>query len=141
MLELAPLTADNFAFYEEKILASEEIFPANIRESSEDYLDALSQERSVGLVAHVADRYVGNVVGFQPVGEQYSILRLDEVQTSAADLIYLFNIVAMPEFQGRGIGKKLLAAFLSRSREEGFRRVGGHFRGNGSLKNFKTMGG
>jgi ribosomal protein S18 acetylase RimI-like enzyme len=141
VLEIAPLTPGNFPEFVEDILASEEIFPANLRESAEDYLEALKQERALGLVAHKASRYVGNVVGFQPTGEQCAILRLDEVQTGEADLIYLFNIVAMPEFQGQGLGRRLLQAFLCQAREAGFKKVGGHFRGNGSLKNFKTLGG
>jgi ribosomal protein S18 acetylase RimI-like enzyme len=141
VLEIAPLTAGNFAAYENNIIASEEVFPTNIRETAEDYLDALRQERALGLVGHLASQYVGNVVGFQPVGPQVSILRLDEVRTSADDLIYLFNIVAMPEFQGQGLGRKLLEAFLGQSREAGFKKVGGHFRGNGSLKNFRSLGG
>jgi ribosomal protein S18 acetylase RimI-like enzyme len=144
VLEFAPLTAGNFPEYAADILASEEIFPVDIRETAEDYLEALSQERAVGLVAHIARRYVGNVVGFHPAGRQIALLRLDEVPAPGApavDLVYLFNIVAMPEFQGQGMGRKLLQAFLGRAREKGFKKVGGHFRGNGSLKNFKDLGG
>lgn len=144
MLEVSRLTAGNFPDYATEILASEEVFPVNIRESAEDYLEALRQERAVGLVAHIAMRYVGNAVGFHPIGRQVAILRLNEMKgksTPTTDLIYLFNIVAMPEFQGQGLGRELLQAFLGRAKEVGYTKVGGHFRGNGSLKNFKALGG
>lgn len=142
MLEFHPLTAANFPRFEEEILRSEAIFPENIRESGEDYLAALKRQRAVGLVARHGQAYVGNVVGFAPCREQRQVLRLNEHSAPEdAGLIYLFNIVTMPEFQGRGCGKHLLGEFCQRARQRGFHKVGGHFRGNGSLKNFTGLGG
>lgn len=141
MLDFIPLTADTFYEFEQDILASEAIFPENIRESSEGYLEALQKENSLGLVARFQNRYVGNVVGFQPCTEACKELRLHEVHNDVDDLVYLFNIVTLPEFQNQGFGKKLLRAFLDTVKDAGFRKVGGHFRGNGSLKNFKVLGG
>ena len=84
---------------------------------------------------------MGNVVGFRPCKDACETLKLHEVHESVEDLIYLFNIVTLPEFQNQGFGKKLLRAFLDAVKAAGFRKVGGHFRGNGSLKNFKLLGG
>ena len=141
MLDFLPLTAQNFPEHEKDIMASEEIFPANIRETSEDYLEALQQERALGLLGRYGQNYLGNVVGFAPGGRLRTELRLDEVSPADGQLIYLFNIVTMPEFKGTGYGRRLLEAFLDEARQAGFCRVGGHFRGNGSLKNFKSLGG
>jgi ribosomal protein S18 acetylase RimI-like enzyme len=141
MLDFVPLTAGNFSEFEHHIMASEEVFPENIRESAESYLEALQQEGSLGLVARLDSFYVGNVVGFSPDAEQCELLRLDRSHIAAADLLYLFNIVTLPAYQGRGFGRELLRRFLAQARAAGFRKVGGHFRGNGSLKNFKTLGG
>jgi len=141
MLDFHPLTADNFLRFEADILRSEILFPEEIRESSEDYLRALRQEPSVGLVARFAADYVGNVVGFAPDDAQCRELRLGEVGVDRGGLVYLFNIVTLPDFQGQGVGRRLLGEFLAVAAARGFRRVGGHFRGNGSLANFKRLGG
>lgn len=142
MLDFHPLTAANFPRFEEDILRSEAIFPENIRESGEDYLAALKRRRAMGLIARHGQAYVGNVVGFSPCRKQREELRLNEHPApNPVGLIYLFNIVTMPDFQGRGCGRHLLEEFCRQARRRDFRKVGGHFRGNGSLKNFTALGG
>jgi GNAT superfamily N-acetyltransferase len=141
MLEFSPLDRHNYLRYEQEIMASEKIFPENIRETSENYQEALCQAGVVAFVASVQGSYAGNVLGFQPLGEQRSLLRLAEIDICVDKLIYLFNIVALPEFKGAGVGMGLLNRFLEDSRKNGFLRAGGHFRGNGSLHNFTQRGG
>jgi ribosomal protein S18 acetylase RimI-like enzyme len=141
VLDFVPLTARNFSLFEQDILTSEEVFPEDIRETAEGYLDALRQERTLGIIARYHRLYVGNAVGFTPDVRQCEILRLDQVRTAATDLLYLFNIVTLPAYQGRGFGKELLRIFLDMANAGGFKKVGGHFRGNGSLKNFRCLGG
>jgi len=141
MLEYTRLTSSNYARHEADSMASEEIFPEDIRENSETYLEAVSRPGSLGFVAHRQGEYAGNVVGFPPCQDQQRLLRLDELETDCEGLIYLFNIVAMPQFQGQGVGKQMLRHFLTSASSVGFKRVGGHFRGNGSLKNFICLGG
>jgi len=141
MLEFHPLTADNFQRFESLVMASEEIFPENIRETPESYLDALNQEGGVAFLAYCDREYAGNVVGFPPGKEQQQTLRLDETGTETDGLIYLFNIVTMPHLQGRGVGKEMLRHFLTRCCTAGFSKLGGHFRNNGSLSNIVKFGG
>lgn len=141
MLEFHPLTFESYPHYEELVMASEEIFPENIRESSEDYCTALQQEGALAFIVCCKGEYAGNVVGFPPGAEQREKLRFHEMDVCLNGLIYLFNIVAMPTFQGQGVGKQMLFHFLKQSRAAGFSRVGGHFRGNGSLNNFIKYGG
>jgi GNAT superfamily N-acetyltransferase len=140
MLDFIPLTDRNFPEFERDILASEELFPENLRESAVSYLEALSLPGALGLIARLDRVYIGNVVGFPPDGQQSRLLRLDEVP-AAGDLLYLFNIVTLPAYQGKGFGKEILRVFLEQAGAAGFRSVGGHFRGNGSLKNFRRLGG
>lgn len=141
MLEFQPLTAGNFPAHAADILRSEEIFPEALRETGEDYLVALKQRAALGLVAHHRGRYVGNVVGFNPDRRQRRVLRLDHLPPKGDDFLYLFNIVTMPEYQGQGCGRHLLQEFCNQARQAGFSRINGHFRGNGSLKNFTALGG
>lgn len=141
MLEFQPLSAANFPEYREDILRSEAIFPEIIRETDEDYLAALRQRAALGLIARRDDGYVGNVVGFSPDHQRQLELRLGHLAPDTSDLIYLFNIVTLPQYQGRGYGKQLLSEFCARARQAGFAKVSGHFRGNGSLKNFTALGG
>lgn len=141
MLEFHPLTAANFQHYQPLVMASEEIFPENIRETPDAYLDALKQEGLQAYLVFCSGDYAGNVVGFLPGQKLQKELRFDEMKVSLDGLIYLFNIVALPAFQGQGIGKKMLRFFMEQSHAAGFRRLGGHFRGNGSLNNFTKFGG
>lgn len=140
MLVYKSLCLENFHQYERDILASEEVFPPEIRETAETYRAALAQKEVQAYLAFLSGRYAGNVIGFSPCPVQQQELRLHEVQTCPEGLIYLFNIVALPEMQGCGLGQKMLAHFLEASRAAGFQRVGGHFRDNRSLKNFLRIG-
>ena len=140
-LEFIEFNLENFHLHEADIMSSEEIFPEEIRETPENYLNALNQEGAIGLIARSDSDYVGNILGFTPSGQFHSALRMDEIPTGTKDLIYLYNIVTMPQFQSKGHGKKLLDFFIKKSARSGFGKVGGHFRNNGSLKNFKNMGG
>jgi len=141
MLEFTALNRQNYRLFEEEIMLSEEIFPENIRETSESYRDVLCQPGVVAFIAAVQGVYAGNVVGFHPTADMRQILRLNELAIDHDELIYLFNIVALPEFQGCGVGMGLLNQLLENSKKGGFSRVGGHFRGNGSLNNFIRRGG
>ena len=141
MLDYKDLTKENYRHLEPLVMASEEVFPENIRETSEAYFEALCQEGVQAFIAHCNGDYAGNVVGFPPCPIMQKELRLHEMEIDMDGLIYLFNIVAMPQFQGQGVGKQLLMRFLELSHAAGFSRVGGHFRGNGSLSNFARYGG
>lgn len=141
MLEFDPLFSGNFSRHEADILRSEALFPEAIRETSEGYLNILRGEGSIGLVARWGTEYVGNAVGFAPVAQDRRELLLVEAGADENGLVYLFNIVTLPDFQGRGVGRLLLGEFMARAAAQGFRKIGGHFRGNGSLANFKRMGG
>jgi len=140
-LEYIEFTFENFHLHEGDIMSSEEIFPEEIRETSENYRKALKQEGAIGLIARIDSAYVGNALGFSPSGEFHEALRMDEIATDTKELIYLYNIVTMPEFQSKGYGRELLDFFIKKTARSGFSKVGGHFRNNGSLKNFKNMGG
>lgn len=141
MLKFTPLTRQNYCFFEECILLSEQLFPENIRETSESYRDALCQPGAVACIASVDGVYAGNVIGFNPTTDMQQLLRLHELDTELDELIYLFNIVSLPKFKGSGVGMGLLNQLLINSKRGGFSRVGGHFRGNGSLQNFTQCGG
>ncbi len=141
MPEFSLLSLANFSRFEADILRSEEIFPEEIRETGDDYRQVLAAAGSFGLIAHLEGAYAGNAVGYVPGVEARRELRLAEAGGVDRDLVYLFNIVTMPQFQGCGLGRRLLAAFFDVAAARGFRAVGGHFRGNGSLANFKRLGG
>lgn len=141
MLEFIPLTLDNFASYEADILRSEKIFPEAIQETSSGYLSVLQSEGAIGLIGWMGQEYVGNAVGFVPGREEWRDLFLAEAGADENGLVYLFNIVVMPGFKGQGVGRLLLGEFMSLALSHGYRKIGGHFRGNGSLANFKKMGG
>lgn len=140
MVEFLPLTATNFHCYQASIMATEELFPEEIREQPEDYLAALGQQGAQAFVALCGGKYAGNVVGFPPCEVQRQVLRFDEVDTCLNGLIYLFNIASLPDFQGQGLGRMMLGHFAESAYRAGFCKIGGHFRPNGSLENITRLG-
>lgn len=141
LLDFSYLTYENLGTHLDDIMASEQLFPEDIRETPEGYADALGHDKAIGLIASLRGVYVGNILGVSPSDEMSEILRLHEVETVRAGLIYIYNVATMPEFHSKGFGRELLAVFLNKAHEAGFERVGGHFRNNASLKNFVNFGG
>jgi len=140
-INYSPLTYENFPLHEGEVMKSEEVFPEEIRETRENYLTVLAHNNSLGFIATVGSDYMGNIVGFTPSGEMREALRLDEIDSDHGHMIYLYNIVTAPEFQAMGYGKMMLAFFMEKAAHAGYKKIGGHFRNNGSLKNFKRLGG
>lgn len=141
MFEFSLLTRQNFPRYLSDLISSENLFPENIRETPESLYDAVACPGSLAYVVHCRGDYAGNIIGFPPSATHLQLLRLDDLEGSRDQLLYLFNIVTMPQFQGQGLGRRMLSHFIAAGTQEGFQRVGGHFRGNASIKNFLALGG
>lgn len=141
MLRFERFSLINLEGYLPSILRSEEVFPADLRETAESCREALGRDRGFGLALYDSDDYAGNAIGFGIAGPAYRDLGLDAFRPMDTSVVYLFNIVTLPEFRGRGHGKRLLAEFCDRAAMEGFTTLAGHFRDNGSLKNFLEIGG
>lgn len=141
MLRFERFTQVNLEDYLPSILRSEAVFPPDLRETADTCREALGRDRAFGLALYDSGDYAGNAIGFGIAGPAYRDLGLDAFRPMDTSVVYLFNIVTMPEFRGRGLGKRLLSEFCDQAAMEGFTTLAGHFRDNGSLKNFLEIGG
>ena len=139
MIESDDLKAENWGKYGELILSSELIYPQQIRTPMEEFIEILSSEDTVAKVLLVDSRYAGNAIGFCLTGEEKRDFGLDGV-TAGSNVIYLFNFVVNPEFQGNGYGRRLLKEFIMAARNKGYDTLAGHFRNNGSLHIIEKLG-
>ncbi|HII71437.1 TPA: GNAT family N-acetyltransferase [Candidatus Woesearchaeota archaeon] len=140
MLTFKHITLDNLQEFAGFIVSSEMNYPSDIRTTIDDFSYILEDE-NIFLVALLDGRYVGNVVGYPLTKND-----MDEDCFAGQDpennrIMYLFNIVVDPVFQGRGFGSILLREFVRVSKEKGYEKVLGHFRQNGSLRLFEKEGG
>ncbi|MFH1237780.1 MAG: GNAT family N-acetyltransferase [Candidatus Aenigmatarchaeota archaeon] len=139
MLAFEDLGSDSWQKYGELILKSENVFPEAIRTPEEDYADTVKENGSIAKVALLDSQYVGNIFGYALLPEDLESHGLHDVPQDAK-VIYIFNVVVNPEYQGKGIGKQLLWEFIRTAKDRGYDYIAGHFRQNGSLQLIKKLG-
>jgi GNAT superfamily N-acetyltransferase len=139
MLSFEDLGAGDWEKYGDSILQSEGVFPEGIRTPKEDFIEVLDDGDGVAKVALMDSAYVGNVFGYRIAPDDFEYYGLHDVPKDAK-IIYLFNIVVNPDYQGKGYGKRLLWEFIKAAKAKGYGYVAGHFRQNGSLKLIKAFG-
>lgn len=140
-LRLVPFTAADFSRFLPEILAGEAVYPEALRETEESLREAMGRDRAFGAVLFEKGAYAGNLIGFALEADPHRDLLIDRFRPLDPTVAYLFNIAILPEFQGRGHGRRLLDEAVRLAREMGFSTLGGHFRGNASLHNFLAIGG
>lgn len=140
ILTFKELTRDNFKDYQDYILLYEQIYPEKIRSSQEDYIEMLLDDESIALVLEVDSRYAGSILGC-PLEEEDRKLFNINIPLENTKVIYLYNIIIAPEYQGKGLGYGLLKEFIRVVKEKGYYVLVGHFRPNGSATLIKKFGG
>lgn len=138
-LTIGNLALRNLLDYKRSILAGERIFHPNIRLGSEDLTTILASPGSVGKVALLNGKYVGNAIGLSPSSEQIEEMELHGVKEDPKG-IYIYNLIINPRFQERGYGTKLLDKFVQKCRSRGYDFLEGHFRNGSSLHIAEKMG-
>jgi GNAT superfamily N-acetyltransferase len=126
MENFVKLTIDNFNQYKNLIESSEEIYPSELRTSIEDYQDMISDACSISFLLFEDSNYVGNIIGTEPLEEEDFIFN--------GKVIYVYNLLTLPQFQGKGYGLKLMNKFIETAKKAGYRYIAGHFRTNGSYR-------
>lgn len=105
-LRLVELTLDNYRLFLPRILDSERLFPEAIRLDEGQLCRVLGGERSIAYLAFHQERYAGNALALSPTDEDVAELELLGV-TPRNGLLYLYNLVVLPEFQRHGFGPAL----------------------------------
>ena len=138
-MDLDNLTLENCEKYLPFILESEKKFPESIRLDSDQLLRILRGDRPIAKVARHNSRYIGNVLSFCPSEDDIEELDLKGV-THDPGLLYLYNFVIIPEFQGKVFGKAIFQDLVDTAKTRGYATLEGHFRRNASLHIVQSAG-
>jgi len=112
--------------FEQEIMKIEQVFPVSLRDTAA-YLKWISElEDSVFLVAKMNDSIVGYVAGAGL--EQFGDIpgTKQDPHFGVGDTVYLESFAVLGDYQGKGIGRQLIKAFLLRTKKKNFRFVSGH---------------
>lgn len=134
------LTQDNWDEFDDTVMGSEEdSFPENIMWEEEDFMEYISRPDCIAKALVSGEYYLGNVIGYPLTEEDIADQRLEGMVTTDKT-IHLINIVVEHSTRMRGYGRMLLEEFIRCAKQQGYRRLVGNFRPNGSLHLIKSMG-
>lgn len=131
------ITSENWDKLSSYIMDSEIEYKEEIQTSYEDYNDIFLDGDAIGKIGIVNGKYAGNIIGYPPTDnemEDYQLERKNEKH------MYLFNIIIDKEFRGQGFGFNFMVEFLKESQKQGYTKMIGHFRPNGSYALIKKLG-
>lgn len=138
-LLIKDINISNFPRYKSYILSSEIIFHPRIRLSFEELKSIVHNKSFIGKIVFLGRKYIGNAIGFSPDQEQINKMNLLGIKENPS-MIYLYNFVINPKYQGVGYGTMLLKKFLKNSKKRGYKILEAHFRDNVSFYIAKKLG-
>jgi GNAT superfamily N-acetyltransferase len=130
------LNYENFDSFKNIIEESEKIYPEELRTEINDYKEMVFEDNSIALLAYLDNKYIGNIIGCQSFEIELNNFKLSESKTKA---IYIYNLLIVPEFQGKGYGKLLMQRFINIATKLNYNFIAGNFRKNGSYKIAKSF--
>ncbi|MFP4403166.1 MAG: GNAT family N-acetyltransferase [Nanoarchaeota archaeon] len=133
-LKLIQINMLNFNEYKDLIKNSEKIYSKKLRTSITDYKKIIFEKNSITFILFYHENYVGNIIGCSPINDikinNYGVIKKEKI-------IYIYNILVLPYFQGLGYGNKLFEKFVNKAIEQKYEYVSGNFRLNASYKIIK----
>ncbi|MBN2042769.1 MAG: GNAT family N-acetyltransferase [Candidatus Aenigmarchaeota archaeon] len=139
MMSFEDVRAENWDKYNQMIIESERVYPDSIRTPAEEFVDVVREENAVSKVILVDSQYAGNAIGFCMDDEDKNMFGLTDLPGNPK-VLYLFNFVINPQYQGMGYGYLLMREFILSAKNMGYDYVFGHFRQNGSLHLIRKFG-
>lgn len=134
------LTQENWDKFHDAVLGSEkDSFPENIMWEEDDFIEYISRPDCIAKAMVSGEYYLGNVIGYPLTEDDIADQDLESMVTTDRT-IHLINIVVEPSIRGKGYGRMLLEEFISCAKQQGYKRLVGNFRPNGSLQLIKSMG-
>lgn len=123
------------------LIQAEKIYPLALQSKKEDLIEFFKDE-NISLICLNNKTYCGNCIACPPEKhdkrEYLTLLQkcenkeLEEEFTNNKKprILYIYSITILPEFQGKGIGKKILEKCIELARKEGYTHIIGHYRKN-----------
>lgn len=124
------ITLKEWDEYGTGIVLLEKEYPSAIASDADDLREKIGREGSVALLHLYGGKVAGFAIGFPLSDDEIRDYHLEGLWKKRS--IYLESITVSPDFQKRGFGRALMIEFMRRSRENGYSRMIGHFRPNGS---------
>jgi ribosomal protein S18 acetylase RimI-like enzyme len=139
MLTFEDINIENWSRFEKEVIRTEQIYPEALRTPAYEFNNILSGP-NIFKCAFVDSKYSGNAIGYPLETSEDLESHGVDVSRLGEKIIYLQNLAILPNYQGKGIGYKLLKEFIRSAKEKGFETLIGHFRPNGSLALIKKFG-
>ncbi|MBW2997558.1 GNAT family N-acetyltransferase [Candidatus Woesearchaeota archaeon] len=134
------LTEDNWDEFEDAVIGiEEESFPEKLQFYDNNFIDLLSTPGCIARALVSGDYYLGNVIGHPPTEEDLKGENLEGLVKTEKTLL-LATIAIEPKIRRQGYGRMLLEEFIRCAKYQGYERIVGTFRPNGSLHLIKSMG-
>jgi GNAT superfamily N-acetyltransferase len=128
---------EDFDKYSNLIEESEKIYPESLRTEIQDYKEVI-EENSCTILLYIDETYIGNIIGSIPSKIEYEEMELPfNIQLNK--IMYIYNLLIIPEFQGKGYAKLLFKEFINKVKYLRIEYISGHFRQNGSYKTIKNF--
>lgn len=135
-ISFVKLGCNNFDSFKILIEESEKIYPEELRTEINDYKEIVCEKDSISFLVYIDNKYAGNIIGCQP---SESDLNDSSQNIPSGRIIYVYNLLIIPEFQGKGYGKKLMQKFIETAVKLNYKYIAGNFRLNGSYKIAKSF--
>jgi GNAT superfamily N-acetyltransferase len=140
MLIFEDITIHSWGKVATSVMKSELAYKKSIRTSRIEYANILMDGDAIGKIAFNDSDYVGNIIGYPPTKAELKDYKLNKPEHKCIKYMYIFNFVVANHYRGEGFGSKILREFLIKAKEQGYERIIGHFRPNGSLALIKKFG-
>lgn len=140
MLIFEDINVENWGKVVSSVMKSELSYKKSIRTSKMGYATILADGDAIGKLVFNDLSYVGNIIGYAPTKPELKDYGLNKPEHKGVKYMYLFNFLISRSYRGQGIGSKLLREFLIEAKKQGYEKVIGHFRPNGSLALIKKFG-
>lgn len=122
------LTSEDWPLIEERVLALENIFHENLRETGETLKELFSSRDSLVIGAFRKNRLIGYMAG-TPLNNRAELPGAgDDPELGSGNSIYIDSFVVDKEFQGKGVGRNIEKMFLKQAGKMGYRFASSHIR-------------
>lgn len=137
-LRIRRVTLANWGKWSRIILRTmRQVLPKETWISARIFRSIFLEDDYVAYVATVDDVFAGFAIGFfWKFNDEPEIARIKD-----PNVFHLCMNIIAPEYQGRGIGRRLIEARIEKAKQRGARTFTSFARNGASLHNFKKLGG
>jgi GNAT superfamily N-acetyltransferase len=151
------MLAEGFAFVpfeadhlQDMARLQKKVYPECYQESIVDLNKVYAQQKVLGASCMCADKVVGYVMGFPiPIEGPIPVIQTPDLNWAwdtfshfpkSQTPVFLYDCVFDPDFQGKGLGSKLVKSFINECSLKGYKRIWAAAVGDGAGKFWEKLG-